>query len=397
MNKSIYQVLIIASLLTSADMALAANKFDYIDVAKGDGINISDGKIFIKPVNGNYGVATATTVPYHLKVKAGCKRQNMLKQVFVSLGSENVSKEALEYSDNYRHGVPAQLNKTLPWTNIVMNIPMAKLGFNPATMCQSNLEQKISQGANKQQVMSTDQVLSKGVWFTAVASCGKLGKTNDHYGSKFIGAEMKVICKAGSVAGINDIQMQPATPPQAPAGGFQNIGQITDFNIHATPYKLTSTCPAKAKFTGNITVDGPVTVKYRVLFPGSAKTGIRTLKFTKAGSHTIGVAEYETASSIPVGSAALEIISPVSKKAFANFKVNCIAAGGPGSIQLQPAQNNVPSAGLIKAAPAVKIDSIRTKPAPTPQLQINKSKITPPPPRRLPIRTDDTEPREPAR
>jgi hypothetical protein len=391
-NKRIYQACFFSAVLACAGVATAADKVDYVDLAKGDGINITDGKIFINPVNGNYGQASSSTMTYHLKAKAGCNGQNVVKEFFVSLGGENVSKEALEYSDNYRQTVQGQAySKSLPWSEVVMKVPLTKLGFNPAEMCQNNLNQKVSQGATKQQVLAKDQVLSKGVWFTSVARCGKIGKSNDQYGSKFIGAELKVICKSGSAGGINDIQVKPSSP--VPAGNaLQAQFQVTNATFKATPKEINTSCPAKAKFTGTISASGPGTVQYQVSFPGSDKSGIRNLHFAKAGTKSIGIIEYQTNSSLPVATATLNVLSPGSKKAHAHFKVQCITqgAGGVGNIQMQPSQNNTPKPGKIKAAPTPAIKSIKAKPAPTLQLQINE-KETDEPARRLPSRSTEDE------
>ncbi|MFO7602843.1 MAG: hypothetical protein R6X06_03400 [Gammaproteobacteria bacterium] len=361
MNTHIYQAVMISSLLACMGQAQALNKFDYVNVAKGDGINILDGKIFIHPNNGNYGTASKSTVPYHVKVKAGCKGQNMLKKVFVSLGTENVSKDVIEYSDNFRVNVNANLQKTLPWTTVKMDLPMTKLGFNPATLCQNNLNDKMAKGASKQQVMAQDQVLSKGVWITAVASCGKMGKTNDNHGSTFTGAELKVICKAGAAGGPNSIQKQPKLPP---VGGMnvQNQIQVTAASLQATPYQLTTTCPTKAKLTGTITATAPGTVQYKVMFLGHGETPVRNLHFNQAGTRNIELVEFPTDTSMPTGSATLKVLSPNVEYAYAKFKVNCIAAGGPGSVLQQPQPSASPNVGKIQAAPAPKPGTIQASP-----------------------------------
>ena len=362
MNTLIKQAYLLGGLLACSGMALAIDKVDYVDLAKGDGINIMDGKIFINPINGNYGQATSSTMSYHLRAKAGCKGQNVIKNFFVSLGSENVNKYALEASNNYRQTVPGQAySESVPWTEVAMKVPLTKLGFNPAAMCQANLNQKISQGASKQQVMAQDQVLSKGVWFTTVAQCGRIGKSNDQYGSKYIGAELKIICKAGSTAGVNNIQVQ--TPDPKPGqGSFQAPIKVNYASFRATPKVLNTTCPARAKFTGKIGVTGPGTVKYRVKFPDNTYSSIRTLKFDKAGTRSIGTPEYQTNHSLVNETAVLEVLEPQEKKVFTQFTVNCIAAQGPGSIQLQPGQNAAPGTGKVKAAPSVKVEPIKAKP-----------------------------------
>lgn len=391
MNQRIFQTCLASGLLLWGGYALAIDKVDFVDVEKGDGINITAGKIFINPINGNYGQASSSTMTYHLKAKAGCKGQNVIKEFFVSLGTENVTKLTLEASSNYRQLVPGQAySGSLPWTEVDMKVPLAKLGFNPAAMCQDNLNQKMAQGASKQQVMAKDQVLSKGVWFTAVAQCGKIGKSDDHYGSDFTGAELKIICKAGSAGGIGGIQAKPATPP---VGGHavQTQFQVTNMTFHATPYELNTTCPAKAKFTGNISVSAPGQVKYRVKFPNSTSS-VRTLTFDKAGTRSIGVAEYDTNSSIKYAAATLEVIEPVIKKAHTNFKVNCIAAEGPGAVLQQPGQQAAPGAKQIKSTPTPTPKLQVNTPTPKPQLQkIEPAGDPKPAVRRLPVREAEEE------
>lgn len=364
MHKQFTRICVIGSLLVHAGSALALEKLDYVQL-QTSGININDGKVFIKPVNGNYGQATTTTTSYHVKMKAGCKGQNMLKTSFVAFGNENVGGSVIEASNNYRKTVNANLEKILPWTEATMNVPLGKLGFNPAAMCQQQLDAKLAQGVSRQQVLASDFVINRQVTLTAVAGCGKLGKNNDNSGSAKLNSPLKITCKGGSVAGINNIQLQTPKPPK-PGGAFQATMQVTRLDFKATPYQLNSACPARAKFTGSITVDAPGSVSYRVLFPGSAKSATRTLKFSQAGTRSIGVAEFETNHSLPVASATLEILSPVSKKAFAHFKVNCIAPiGSPGGIQSMPGQNAAAGSRSINKLPAVQLGSQKPAPATT--------------------------------
>jgi hypothetical protein len=355
-SKLAIRAVLAGGLLALGGQALALDKVDYVDLAKGDGIDVADGKIFVNPVNGDWGQAGSPAMTYHLRARAGCKGQNVIKELFVSLGSENVTKEALEASGNYRQTVPGQAySKSIPWTTVEMKPPLAKLGFDPVGMCQAHLQQKMQQGATKQQVMAQDRILSKGVWFTAVARCGALGKSDDHYASKFIGAQLQVVCKAGTAgAGGNTIQAQPKLPPAA-GRNLQAPFQVTAATFKATPKDLYASCPTKARFTGTLSASGPGTVQYRVLFPGSAKTGIRTLEFTEAGTRSIGLVEYPTAHSLPVATATLEVLSPGNRKARAHFKVQCVtegAGGGSGGIQLQPQPRATPQGSTQRLQPS---------------------------------------------
>lgn len=362
MKKCIHQVCLIGGLLASASMAMAVDKVDYVNIQK-DGINLADGKVYIKPNNGNYGTASKSTVSYHVKVRAGCKWQNEVKSAFVAFGEEYASGTVIEYSDNYKQDVLIRHGqKTMPWTAVHLQVPLTKLGFNPAAMCQDYLNNKISQGVSKQQVLAQDHVINQSVKISAVARCGKPGKSGDQYGTAKMGTGLKIICKSGSVAGVNNIQVQPSKPKPG-VNAIQAQFQVTNATLKATPYKLSTTCPAKAKFTGTISANGPGTVQYQILFPGSDKTGIRNLHFNKAGTKSIGIVEYPTDHSLPVASATLKVLSPGNKKAYAHFKVLCITPGpgGVSDVQQQPQQMQLQI----------------NKPVPKMQLQIKKDESEP--------------------
>ncbi|MDT8387856.1 MAG: hypothetical protein RQ736_10095 [Thiogranum sp.] len=247
-------------------------------------------------------------------------------------------------------------------------MPLTKIGFNPATMCQSYLNEKMAQGVSKQQVLNADHVINRSVKFTAVAKCGKSGNSNDHYGSRELMTNMKIICKAGSVAGINEVQMQVPKPPQGP-NAFQNQTQVTNVDFKATPRHRATTCPTKVKFNGAITTSGAGTVQYRVLFPGTLKTGTRSMNFAQAGTMNIPEVEYNVTSSIPTATVTLELLSHSGAKTYAKFSVDCIVAEGPGSIQTSPGPNGPPTLMPIKAAPPVapKPPVIKAVPAPAPK------------------------------
>jgi hypothetical protein len=349
MDNRMITISIASGLLAFSSMAMALNKVDHVDLTKDDGIHINDGKIYINPVNGNYGQASKTTVSYHLKMKAGCNGQNLLKTAYVAFGNENVSKNVIEADNNYQVGVGTNLAKEIGWKTVEMKVPLNKLGFNPAVMCQNMLESKMSQGANKMQVMNQEHVLKAQVLFSAVATCGKLGKNNDNYGVDKIGQELQVICKAGAQQGIGGIQAKPPGPITA-GTNVQATAHVTKTTFQASPATVTGTCPAKVRFSGSISSSGAGDVQYRVLFPvGFGQTNVRTMKFTQAGTLNISNVEFTATKSMPVASAALEIIGPNKSKSYAHFKVNCIAAGGPNSIQQQaPKATIVP--GAIKPA-----------------------------------------------
>lgn len=352
MKRKVLQ-LIGMSTLVALSTAAEAGKVDYVDVTKS-GINIFDGIVIVKPVSGTYSQIAKPTVSYHTEMKAGCNGANVLKSAFVAFGNENAGGGILEYSDNYRVPLSTGQAKTMPYREATLNVPVNKLGIDPVQMCKDMMSQKMAQGANKQQILAQDQVINRQMLITGVAACGFKNSGNQEYGVDKIGTSLKVICKAGSVAGISDIQMQTPGPLQG-AGSFNAVTQVTAASLKATPYKTTSTCPAEVKFTGTITASGPGEVKYRVLFPGTANSGVRTLTFDKAGTKGIGIVKYHAESSIPTGSATLEILSPGSKKAFANFKLACVTAGGPASVGVAPLPQNSPG-GRVEKAPPVKLN-----------------------------------------
>lgn len=340
---------LLAALFASGG-ALAGSKVDHVDLAKGDGIHLNDGRIVVTPVNGEYAKVNTPALTYRLKARAGCKGQNGLKQFFVSLGSENVGEQVLEASNNHRQTVPGlNFQKALPWTDVVMQVPADKLGFDPVDMCRQNLQQKVAQGASKMQVMASDHALGKGVWFTAVAACGTLATSDYSFGSKFIGAALEVVCKAGG-GPVGAVKPIPAAPPVG-GNALQAPFQVTGMSFQATPYETSARCPTRARFSGTLSVSAPGVVKYRVLFPGNVVSSTRTLTFDKAGTRSIGFAEFDAVSSVPSGTATLEVLEPVSRKAHAKFKVNCIAAGGPGGIQMLPGQGAAPAARPVQPLP----------------------------------------------
>lgn len=382
MKRHISSACLLGALLGYGVPALALTKFDYIDIEK-EGINIADGKVFINPVNGNYGQATGSSVSYHVKMRAGCKRQNTLQEAFVTFGSENVSGGILEASDNYRHLVGMGMGKTLGWSSVHLQVPLNRLGFNPATMCQNYLEHKLSQGVSRQQVLASDHVINKPVTLSAVASCGKSGNNVD-YGVAKLNSQLKVICKAGAVGGIDSIQVQPPGPIQG-AGSFQATTQVTNVTFKATPKTISGTCPAKARFTGAITASGPGKVRYQISFPGTEKLDIRELNFAKAGTKSIGLVEYTANNTMPVAVAHLKVLSPSVRNAYADFKVLCTTqgVGGVGNVQTQSPPDARPVTPKLKTAPSRN-------------LKLNK--VAPPapkPPRAAPARTAEPKPTPP--
>ncbi len=334
MHKQIYKTLILTALIGLSQQALAIDKVDFVDLRKS-GINMQEGIINVKPVNGNYGQITTSHVPYGTEVKAGCKRKNILKSLFVSYGTESVGKTILEYSDNYRKTVAVSHSKSIPWVPVQLSVPIEKTGLDPVQMCQDYMSKKLSQGVSKEQILHSDHTITKSVKLTAVTTCGKLGKSNDHFGSDVITTKVQVVCKAGSNTGLGGITAQPKKPPV----GGQNIqanAHITNATFKAKKHHTTGKCPVDVGFEGSIAMSGPGIVKYRVLFPKSAKTNWRTMKFTQAATLNLANITFKAPQSYPAATAILDIDGPQKKRLYGKFKVTCLAAAAPETLQFKP-------------------------------------------------------------
>ncbi len=334
MNRKISKTLILAGLIGLGQQAFAVDKVDYVDLRKS-GINLKEGIINVKPVNGNYGQVTTSHVPYNVEVKAGCNGKNILKSLSVSYGPESVGKTVVEYSGNYSKSVGIRHNKSTPWTEVQLSVPIAKTGLDPAQMCQDYLSKKLSQGVARHQILHSDHTITKSTKLTAIAQCGKPGKSNDHFGSDLITTNIDVICKAGSSTPLGGIKAQPVKPP---VGGqnIQAISHISNVTFKAKKHHTAGKCPVDIDFEGSIAMSGPGLVKYRVLFPGTAKTNWRTMKFSQAATLNLTNISYKSQQSYPSATAFLEIDGPQKQKHYAKFKVTCLAAAGPNTLQLKP-------------------------------------------------------------
>ena len=82
----------VALLAGSATLA-EARKVDYVDVGPADGIHINNGRIEVSVVNGEYAQTSSNSVPFNLRMKAGCKGSDILQGAFISLGDEDVSND----------------------------------------------------------------------------------------------------------------------------------------------------------------------------------------------------------------------------------------------------------------------------------------------------------------
>lgn len=340
MNKHIYQTVILAGLIGVSCQALAANKVDYVDIRKG-GINMNEGKVFVKPINGVYSQVTNATVPYPVEMRAACKGNNVLKSARVYFGKQAVSKTILENSNAYSKNILTGNRQALSWTGVNMQVPVNKLGFNPVQVCKDYMNKKLSQGVSKHQILNSEHVINhKTVTLQSIASCSRPSKTNHHYGWDNYSATVKVVCKKGAMSGIGGIQTKTPKPGQ-PGMGFAAKAKITKVAFKAQKAHTTGTCPLQVKFDGDISMDGPGTVKYRIAFPGAIKTGWKTLKFQSAGNRKIQQPVFTATKTYKTATAILEVDEPNKKKVYASFKVSCIAAGGPANIKMNaPSQSD---------------------------------------------------------
>ena len=347
-----------------AKPTLAINKVDYIDVKK-DGIHVNEGTVYVKPVNGQYSQATSSTVTYNTRMKAGCKGNNVIKEAFVAFGHIQVTKNALEANDNYKQHAAAMMAKSMPYQDVILKVPLNKID-NPVAMCQSMMNKKLAQGISKHQILASEHVLTQPARLTAVATCGKFGKNKNQHGSDILNTELKVICKRGSVGNISKIQA-PVPGPLSPAKNVQAPLEVTKLDFRAVPAKVFGKCPAKVRFNGKITANGAGDVKYRVLFPGSEKTNLRTLKFLKAGTRTITNIEFQAKNSFPTATATLEIFSPGKKKSHAKFKVTCLAAGVSDKLKANTSTMSKPARADTTNVRAGDAKILIKKPQPDPK------------------------------
>lgn len=220
--KPIIQLLGTSLLLAGTSLA-HARQVDHIDLTASDGIHINNGRIEVSVVNGEYGQASSQTVPFNLRMKAGCKGNDIIKDAFIERGQVNVSENVLEGgSSNFRVDVnrPA-VAKSFPYSSATLQVPLNKLGADPVQMCRDMMQEKMSQGVAKHQILNSNHTLNAPMLFTGVASCGNVGNDN---GLKFakdtFTDQLTVICKAGPAAPGGNTVKAPKLPINAvPLGG----------------------------------------------------------------------------------------------------------------------------------------------------------------------------------
>ena len=77
----------------------------------------------------------------------------------------------MEYSGKFRVDLAFPgVSKTMPYTNAVLPVPLNRLAANPVQMCRDMMQEKMSQGLAKHQVLNSEHTLGALMKFTAVAS-----------------------------------------------------------------------------------------------------------------------------------------------------------------------------------------------------------------------------------
>jgi len=267
---------LLACCVFSSGASALGNPVDYVDVRNG-GININNGKVEVKPVNGNYShISSGNTVSFSKEIKAGCKGSSYLKIARIFFGHMSAEGKIVESAgDAYYKGVPQANVVSIPYTNVNMAVPVNKIGFSPAQICQSMLQTKINQGQSKAQVMSQDFTVFKPIKFSGVAACAKPGK-DWHYKTDYLNDTMRVVCKAAPkpsipMAPLKGIKANTPNIQDGPGeinAGYQPL-VITQANILAETLNYTGSCPKNLKFTVRIKGQGKGGVKYSVLDNGS--------------------------------------------------------------------------------------------------------------------------------
>src|SRR5690606_23545232 len=162
------------------------------------------------------------SVPFNLRMKAGCKGQDVIKGAFISRGDEDVSSDVLEHSGNFRVDlVFPGASKTMPYTNALLQVPLDKLGADPVQICRDMLQEKLSQGLARHQVFNSEHTRGALVKFTAVASCGNVSNQKGiTYAKDTYTDQLKVVCKAGiSSPGGGTVQAPKLPITAVPLGG----------------------------------------------------------------------------------------------------------------------------------------------------------------------------------
>ena len=398
----------LALLAGSATLA-EARKVDYVDVGPADGIHINNGRIEVSVVNGEYGQASSNSVPFNLRMKAGCKGSDILKGAFISLGEEDVSNNVLEYSGNFRVDLPFPgVSKTMPYTHAVLPVPLDKLAANPVQMCRDMMQEKMSQGLAKHQVLNSEHTLGALVKFTAVASCGNISNQKGiTYAKDTFTDQLKVVCKAGISSPGGETVKSPKLPitvvplggngqvqvganPLAIAEGELLAGGMTNY-VGSCPTQLSMAVRLRGSGKGQVrvhVVDGSDKIWESVPMNYDGTQGWKQMNFfynlpalpeymnqKKQRSFRLYVElKDENADSF--------IWSPKGDLDTLSWSHTCKSApavpmGGPGTIQMQPATPGnpgfAPAPGAAKpSAPSRAVTP--AQPAPKPPARANDVK-----------------------
>lgn len=359
---------------------------DYVDI-RSAGIHINDGRVVVEPVNNRYAKVATPEVSYNVEMKAGCKGLNQkLESTFVAFGNANMNGSIVEANPGMATvPVSHRGNKEIGYTPALLKVPAAQIGgsLDPVAACNAWLDQRLGQGASLMQIWTKDHSMLKPVTLSAVAACGN----NTDYRTDTMQHQLTIVCKAGTVGGgIGGIQaQQPKPPSQGGPNAFNKVMQVTKVELKAVTPEVTGNCPAKVKFRVEVTADAAGTAQYLLRFPPNANTPEQSyggqIAFNSAGMKTTPVIEFNAVSGYPTGSAVVEIVSHGNKKDYASFKVSCVNAQGPGSIQFAPKPGGNP---INKVQP--------NTPDPKPGLNIQAQPVQPKPPGNIQAQPLDPKP-----
>jgi hypothetical protein len=383
MNRRLHPLALALSLIGMSGAALAQVK--YLDVRSGGGIYINEGRVVVNPVNGKHTQISTPEISYHLEMKAGCS-QDFAK-------AHGLLDSRVTFGDAYANGhsrtpdapytsVPHGYDGEIDWTEVVLKVPVAsaKGALSPAAICQAWVDERLSQGATLQQVLSQDKTIVKPVTLSGVALCGRwMDRENAQWKTKTMSHQLTVVCKAGSVGGTGGVQAKPPAPtPTSPGNLTKNLAVVAS-SLKALTSNYTGQCPAKLPFQAEIQADAMGEVNYQINFPPNAGTQAQvrtgTLVFDGPGTKKTPIFEFMAQTGYPVGVASLVIEQAGQNKAFENFKVQCIQAPvAGGSVLLAPSGPKPPLTQKITPMP------------PSPPSPPRATKTAPPQPPQPPVR-----------
>jgi hypothetical protein len=118
--------------------------------------------------------------------------------------------------------------------------------------------------------------------FAAPSGCKEIGGVSNANGGR---AEMSTEVKASGTQAPGKGPADQPRPAARPAAG----GKVVSVRYRLVPESYSGRCPAAVQLVGEITTDGPGTVRYRFLAGAVAVNGARegTVEFTSAGTKTV--------------------------------------------------------------------------------------------------------------